>query len=80
MPRSPEDPVPDALVPLVVVLPVEVGRHAGIKPPAGAVIGATVTGGVHVIVAVRCGEELLVVVEMLVETDSIPSCPTTMKD
>lgn len=66
MPCPPEDPVPDSLVPFVVVFPVEVGGHAGIEPPAGAVVGAAVSGGIHVIVTVGCGEELLVVVEVLV--------------
>lgn len=79
VPCSPEDPVPDPLVPLVIVLPIEVGGHAGIEPPAGAVVGAAVSGGVHVIVAVRCGEKLLVMVEVLIETDGVPSGPTTMK-
>lgn len=78
MPCSPEDPVPDSLVPLVIVLPVEVGGHAGIEPPAGAVVGTAVSGGIHVVVAVRRGEKLLVMVEVLVETDGISSCPTTM--
>lgn len=78
MPCSPEDPVPDPLVPLVVVLPVEVGRHAGVEPPAGAVVGAAVSGGIHVVVAVGRGEKLLVMVEVLVETDGVPSSPTTM--
>lgn len=76
MPRSPEDAVPDALVPLVVVLAVKVGRHAGVKPPAGAVVGSAVSRGVHVIVAVGGGEELLVVVEVLVEADGISRRPT----
>lgn len=76
MPCTPEDPVPDSLVPLVVVLPIEVGRHAGIKPPARAVVSAAVSRWVHVVVAVRCGKELLVVVEVFVETDGIPSSPT----
>lgn len=75
VPRSPEDAVPDALVPLVVVLAVEIGRHAGVKPPAGAVVGATVPGGVHVVVAVWRGEELLVMVEVLVEADGISGRP-----
>lgn len=78
MPCSPEDPVSDSLVPLVVVLPVEVGGHAGIKPPAGAVIGTAVSGGVHVVVAVGRGEKLLVMVEVLVEADSVPGSPTAM--
>ncbi len=78
VPRSPEDPVPDSLVPLVIVLPVEVGGHAGIEPPAGAVVGAAVSGGVHVVVTVGCGEELLVMVEVLVEADGVPSGPTAM--
>lgn len=76
VPRSPEDAVPDALVPLVVVLAVKVGRHAGVKPPAGAVVGSAVSRGVHVIVAVGGGEELLVVVEVLVEADGISRRPT----
>lgn len=76
VPRSPEDAVPDALVPLVVVLAVEVGRHAGVEPPAGAVVGATVSRRVHVVVAVGRGEELLVMVEVLVEADGISSRPT----
>lgn len=75
MPRSPEDPVPDPLVPLVVVLPVQVGRHAGVEPPARAVVGAAVFGGVHVVVVVGCGEELLVVVVVLVEVEGIPGSP-----
>jgi len=79
VPRSPENPVPDSLVPLVVVLPVEVGGHAGVEPPAGAVVSAAVSRGVHVIVAVGCRKEFLVVVEVLVETDGIPSCPTIMR-
>lgn len=79
VPCSPEDPVPDSLVPLVVVLSVEVGGHAGVKPPAGAVVGGAVARGVQVIVAVRRREELLIVVEVLVETDGIPSSPTTMR-
>lgn len=78
VPRSPEDAVPHSLVPLVVVLPVEVGRHAGIEPPARAVVGAAVPGGVHVVVTVGRGEEFLVVVEVLVETDGIASSPTKM--
>ena len=78
MPCSPEDPVPDPFVPFVVVLPVQVGRHAGIKPPARAVVGATVTGGVHVVVAVGCGEELLIVVEVLVEVEGVPSGSAAM--
>lgn len=78
VPCSPEDPVPDSLVPLVIVLPVEVGGHAGVEPPAGAVVGAAVSGGVHVVVAVGRGEKLLVMVEVLVETDGVPSCPTAM--
>lgn len=78
MPRSPEDPVPDSLVPFVIVLPIEVGGHAGVKPPAGAVVGAAVSRGVHVVVAVRRREELLVMVEVLVETDGVPGSPTTM--
>lgn len=76
VPRSPEDAVPDALVPLVVVLAVEVGRHAGVEPPARAVVGAAVPGGVHVVVAVGRGEELLVMVEVLVEADGISGRPT----
>lgn len=80
VPCSPEDPVPDALVPLVIVLPVEVGGHAGVEPPAGAVVGAAVSGGVHVVVTVGRGEELLVVVEVLVEADGIPSSPTVSTD
>lgn len=78
VPCSPEDAVPDSLVPLVIVLPIEVGGHAGIEPPAGAVVSATISGGIHIIVAVGCGEKLLVMVEVLVETDSISSCPTAM--
>jgi len=78
VPCSPEDPVPHALVPLVIVLPVEVGGHAGVEPPAGAVVGAAVPGGVHVVVSVVRGEKLLVVVEVLVETYRVPSCPATM--
>lgn len=77
VPCPPEDPVPHSLVPFVVVLPVEVGRHAGVKPPAGAVVGAAVPGGVHVVVAVGRREELLVVVEVLVEADGVPSGATT---
>lgn len=80
VPRSPEDPVPDALVPLVIVLPVEVGRHAGIEPPAGAVVGTAVSRRVHVMVAIGCREEFLVMVEVLVETDSIPSRATVSTD
>lgn len=80
VPRSPENPVPDSLVPLVVVLPVEVGRHAGVKPPARAVVGAAVSRGVHVIVTVGCREKLLVMVEVLVETYGIPSCSTVSAD
>lgn len=78
VPRSPEDAVPDALVPLVVVLAVEVGRHAGVEPPAGAVVGAAVPGGVHVVVAVGRGEELLVMVEVLVEADGVSSRPAAV--
>ena len=78
MPCSPEDPISDSLVPLVIVLPVEVGRHAGVEPPAGAVIGAAVSRGVHVVVTVGRGEKLLVMVEVLVEADGIPGCPTAM--
>lgn len=78
VPCTPEDPVPDSLVPLVIVLPVEVSRHACIKPPARAVVGTAVSRGVHVIVAVRRGEKFLVMVEVLVETDSVPRSPTTM--
>lgn len=78
VPCSPEDPVPDSLVPFVVVLPVEVGGHAGIKPPAGAVVSAAVSRGVHVVVAVGRGEKFLVMVEVLVETDGVPSSPATM--
>lgn len=78
VPCSPEDPVPDPFVPLVIVLPVEVGGHAGIKPPARAIVCTAVSGGVHVVVTVRRGEELLVMVEVLVETDGVPSSPTTM--
>lgn len=78
MPCSPEDSIPDPFVPLVVVLPVEVGGHAGVKPPARAVVGTTVSGRIHVIVAVGRGEKLLVVVEVLVETDGVSSCPTAM--
>lgn len=78
MPCSPEDPVSDSLVPLVIVLPVEVGGHAGIEPPAGAVIGAAVSGWVHVVVAVGRGEKLLVMVEVLVEADGVPGGPTAM--
>lgn len=43
VPRSPEDAVPDSLVPLVVVFPIQVGGHAGVEPPAGAVVGAAVS-------------------------------------
>lgn len=75
MPRSPEDPVPDPLVSLVVVLAVQVGRHAGVEPPARAVVGAAVSRGVHVIVVVGRGEELLVVVEVLVEVEGVPGSP-----
>lgn len=78
MPRSPEDPVSDSFVPLVVVLPVEIGGHAGIEPPTGAVVGAAVSRGVHVIVAIRRSEELLVVVKVLVETDGVSSSSTEM--
>lgn len=78
VPRSPEDPVPDSLVPLVVVLPVQVGRHAGVEPPAGAVVGAAVSRGVHVVVTVGRGEELLVVVEVLVEVEGVPGSPAAM--
>lgn len=78
MPRSPEDPVPDPLVPFVVVLPVQVGGHAGVEPPAGAVVGAAVSGGVHVVVAVGRGEELLVVVEVLVEAEGVPGGSAAM--
>ncbi|PWA26129.1 hypothetical protein CCH79_00015199 [Gambusia affinis] len=55
-------------------------RHAGIEPPARAVVRAAVSRGIHVIVTVRGGEELLVVVEVLVETDGIPSCSTVRGD
>lgn len=75
MPCSPVDPLPDSLVPLVVVLPVEVGRHAGVEPPAGAVVGATVSRWVHVVIAVKSGEELLVVVILFVEADGVPGSP-----
>lgn len=78
MPCSPEDPVPHSLVPLVIVLPIEVGRHTGIKPPARAVVGAAVSRGVHVIITIRRGEKLLVMVKVFVETDGIPCSPTTM--
>lgn len=78
VPRSPEDAVPDSLVSFVVVLSVEVGGHAGIKPPARAVVGAAVSRGVHIIVAVRRGEELLIVVEVLVEADGVASCTTAV--
>lgn len=72
VPRSPEDPVPDPLVPFVVVLSVQIGGHAGVEPPARAVVGTAVPGGVHVVVAVGRGEELLVVVEVLVKVEGIP--------
>lgn len=78
VPCSPEDAVPDSLVPLVIVLPIEVGGHAGIEPPAGAVVSAAISRWIHVIVAVGRGEKLLVMVEVLVETDGISSCPTAM--
>lgn len=78
MPRSPEDPVPDSFVPLVVVLAIEVGRHAGVEPPAGAVVGSAVSGGIHVVVTVGRGEELLVVVEVLVEAEGVSGRPTAM--
>ena len=71
VPGAPEDAVAHALVVLVVVLAVEVGRHAGVEPPARAVVGAAVAGGVHVVVAVGRGEELLVVVELLVEHEGV---------
>lgn len=78
VPRSPEDPVPDPLVPFVVVLPVQVGGHAGVEPPAGAVVGAAVSGGIHVVVTVGRGEEFLVVVEVLVEVEGVPSGSAAM--
>lgn len=78
VPRSPEDSVPDALVPFVVILSVQVGGHAGVEPPAGAVVGAAVSGGVHVVVAVGRGEELLVVVEVLVEVEGVPGGSAAM--
>lgn len=78
VPRSPEDPIPDPFVPFVVVLPVQVGRHAGVEPPAGAVVGTAVSGGVHVVVAVGRGEELLVVVEVLVEVEGVPGGSAAM--
>lgn len=78
VPRSPEDPIPDTLIALVVVLPIEVGRHASVEPPARAVVGAAVSRGVHVVVAVRRGEELLVVVEVLVEAHGIASRSAAM--
>lgn len=80
VPCSPEDPIPDPLVPLVVVLPIQVGRHAGIEPPTGAVVGTAVSGGVHVVVAVGRGEKLLVVVEVLVEADGVTGSPTVSTD
>lgn len=79
MPRSPEDPIPDSFVPLVVVFPIQIGRHAGIKPPAGAVVGAAVSRGVHVIVQVRRGKQLLVVVEVLVEANGVTGSPAGTK-
>ena len=75
VPGAPEDAVAHTLVALVVVLAVEVGRHAGVEPPARAVVSTAVAGGVHVVVAVRCGEELLVVVELLVEAEGVPRRP-----
>lgn len=71
VPRSPEDPVPDSLVSLVIVLPVEVGRHAGVKPPAGAVVGPAVPGGVAVVVPVRRGERPVAVIVLFAEAESI---------
>ena len=73
VPGAPEDAVAHTLVTLVVVLAIEVGRHAGVKPPARAIIGAAVAGGVMVVVAVGSGEELLVVVKVLIKADGVSS-------
>lgn len=75
MPRPPENPIPDSLVPSHIVSSVEVCSHAGIKPPAGAVVGPAVPGWIPVVVPVRGGKRPVVVIIAFAEAQSI-TCGT----
>lgn len=73
MPSPPKYPIPDSLVLLPVVSPVEVCRHARVEPPTGAVIRAAVPGRIAVMVPVRGGERPVVVIIHFAEAESITS-------
>lgn len=75
VPRPPENPIPDPFVLPHIVSPVEVCSHAGIKPPAGAVVGPAVPGWIAVVVPVRGGERPVVVIVTSAEAQSI-TCST----
>lgn len=71
MPRPPENPIPDSLIFAYVVPAVEICRHAGIEPPAGAVVGPAVPGRIAVVVPVRGGEQPVVVIVAAAEAQGI---------
>lgn len=75
VPRPPENPIPDSPVTPHIVSAVEVCSHAGIKPPAGAVVGATVPGWIAVVVPIRRGERPVVVIITSAKAESI-TCST----
>lgn len=80
MPCTPKNAIANPFVFLVVVLAIEIGRQAGIKPPARAVVGTTVSRGIPVIVLVWGCKELLVMVVVPAVVESISCCAAVAVD
>lgn len=70
-PCAPENPITQSFIRSRIISPVEVCSHTGIKPPAGAIVGSTIPGGVAVVILIRGGEGLIVVVVHSAEEQSI---------
>lgn len=79
-PGGPKDAVADPFVFLAIIFAVEVGGHAGIEPPPGAIVCAAAARGVLIVVPVRGAEELLVVVVAFVEVQGVPGCAAVAAD
>lgn len=75
MPRPPENPIPDPFILPNIVSAVQVSGHAGVKPPARAVVGPAVPRRIAVMVPVRGGKRPVVVIITLAEAQSI-TCST----
>ena len=75
VPCPPKDTISDPFVLSYIVSAVEVGCHAGIKPPPWAVVRPAVPRQVPVVVPVRGGERPVVVVVVLVEPQGVARGP-----